>query len=122
MPDLHNAERNFYTTSSCGVCGKGSINAIRTVSNYSGLHGKDFYIGSDILCGLPAILNQNQQVFVNTGGIHASALFNKQGMLLMVREDVGRHNALDKLIGAAMQKGWLPLNEHIPIVERPGQL
>jgi len=113
MPDLQNTERNFYTTSSCGVCGKGSINAIRTVSAFSQTGDNSNSINSDLLHQLPQILRQHQAVFADTGGLHASALFNIEGELLLVREDVGRHNALDKLIGAAINKNWLPLNKGI---------
>jgi len=113
MPALQNTERNFYTTSSCGVCGKGSINAIRTVSAFSQTGDNSNSINSDLLHQLPQILRQHQAVFADTGGLHASALFNIEGELLLVREDVGRHNALDKLIGAAINKNWLPLNKGI---------
>ncbi len=112
MPHLQNTARNFYTTSSCGVCGKGSINAIRTVSTFT-LPADGFVTDSNLLVQLPEILRQHQAVFADTGGLHASALFNTQGELLLVREDVGRHNALDKLIGAALTKGWLPLTQSI---------
>lgn len=113
VPNLHNTERNFYTTSSCGVCGKGSIAAIRTVSSFDHQKNKGLYISAKLLYSLPAALSRQQQVFADTGGLHASALFNKAGELLLVREDVGRHNALDKLIGAALNKNWLPLDESI---------
>lgn len=110
--DLKNTERNFYTTSSCGVCGKGSISAIRTVGNFV-QQDDDIAVDSDLLHQLPAILRAQQAVFEATGGLHASALFNLDGELLLLREDVGRHNALDKLIGAALQQGLLPLNNHV---------
>jgi len=113
MPALQNTERNFYTTSSCGVCGKGSINAIRTVSAFSQIGDNSNFINSDLLHQLPQILRQHQAVFADTGGLHASALFSADGKLLLVREDVGRHNALDKLVGAALNKNWLPLNKGI---------
>jgi FdhD protein len=113
IPNLRNTERNFYTTSSCGVCGKGSINAIRTVSAFTQPLNDNLTINSELLYRLPGILSQHQTVFADTGGLHASALFNINGDLLLVREDVGRHNALDKLIGAALNKNWLPLNSHI---------
>jgi len=100
-PNLRNTERNFYTTSSCGVCGKGSINAIRTVSTYI-IQKDENQINSDVFHQLPQKLNEHQQVFADTGGLHASALFSPSGELLLLREDVGRHNALDKLIGAAL--------------------
>jgi FdhD protein len=111
-PNLHTSERNFYTTSSCGVCGKGSINAIKTVSVFTN-HENDLQIDADIIYQLPQILQQNQRVFADTGGLHASALFTSDGEFLMLREDVGRHNALDKLIGAAMTNNWLPLSRNI---------
>ena len=112
IPSLRNTGRNFYTTSSCGVCGKGSINAIRTVGTYID-KPDDNSISAAVLHQLPAILNQHQKIFADTGGLHASALFTPWGELLMLREDVGRHNALDKLIGAAINKNWLPLDKHI---------
>lgn len=112
-PNLQNISRNFYTTSSCGVCGKGSINAIRTVSAFTQNDGDDISITAELLYQLPEKLRQHQEVFADTGGLHAAALFNPDGELLLVREDVGRHNGLDKLIGAALNKNWLPLNRHI---------
>jgi FdhD protein len=112
IPNLRNTERNFYTTSSCGVCGKGSINAIRTVGVYQDQQDDNF-INAAILHELPNILSKHQKVFADTGGLHASALFMPNGELLLVREDVGRHNALDKLIGAAINNNWLPLTKNI---------
>ncbi len=113
VPNLNNTERNFYTTSSCGVCGKGSISAIRTVSSFEHNKSDDFTVSADMLFELPDLLRAQQATFESTGGLHASALFNKNGELLLLKEDVGRHNALDKLIGAALKKGWLPLNDKI---------
>jgi FdhD protein len=110
-PNLRNAERNFYTTSSCGVCGKGSISAIKTVSAFQQTACDRFAISSDMLYELPELLKKNQATFADTGGIHAAALFNKNGDLLLLREDVGRHNALDKLIGAALKLYNLPFDE-----------
>jgi len=112
VPNLNNTERNFYTTSSCGVCGKGSIASIKTVSAFNN-DTIENQISNDVLYFLPAILQKHQEVFASTGGLHASALFDSAGELVMVREDVGRHNALDKLIGAALTEGMLPLNQHI---------
>lgn len=109
---LHNTERNFYTTSSCGVCGKASINSIKTVSAYSNSTSEN-KVSADLLYQLPTILQKHQKVFADTGGLHASALFTTDGELLLVREDVGRHNALDKLIGAALNKNLLPLDQFI---------
>ena len=112
LPVLANAARNFYSTSSCGVCGKASIDAIRTVSVY-GVEQDDIYIPAPVLYHLQDNLKKQQQVFEDTGGIHASALFNLDGNFMMLREDVGRHNALDKIIGAALLKNELPLNNCI---------
>jgi len=112
-PKLQNTERNFYTTSSCGVCGKSSINAIRTVSAFGlGLPDNNSTTTA-ILNSLPGKLSQHQDIFDDTGGLHASALFTNKGELLLVREDVGRHNALDKLIGAAVKDDQLPLTNNI---------
>ncbi|WP_461451925.1 formate dehydrogenase accessory sulfurtransferase FdhD [Mucilaginibacter sp.] len=112
IPNLRNTERNFYTTSSCGVCGKGSISAIRTVSVYEAQDDANF-ISAAILHELPLSLSKHQKVFADTGGLHASALFMPNGELLFLREDVGRHNALDKLIGAALNDNLLPLTKNI---------
>ncbi|SEN51407.1 FdhD protein [Mucilaginibacter gossypiicola] len=116
LPNLQNTERNFYTTSSCGVCGKGSISAIRTVSSFAGVEDDGNMIHSIVLNQLPKILRRHQRVFDDTGGLHASALFTPVGELLLLREDVGRHNALDKLIGAAMMYNWLPLQQTILVL------
>src|ERR1700730_8121965 len=112
-PELKNTERNFYTTSSCGVCGKGSINAIKSVSIFSPDQNNDFYITRGVLQELPDRLRLYQDVFDVTGGLHACALFNTHGELLLLREDVGRHHALDKLIGAALERDWLPLKNAV---------
>jgi FdhD protein len=110
--DLQNLDRNFYTTSSCGVCGKASIEAIRTISTRATVQD-DIEITSEFLHRLPDILRHNQEVFGITGGLHASAIFDTSGELLIAREDVGRHNALDKLIGAALKLNMLPLNSDV---------
>lgn len=109
--EVQKAERNFYTTSSCGVCGKASIEAIHTKTQFSIEQSKP--ISSKILFGLKEKLTQKQSLFTATGGIHAAALFNSDGELEFVQEDVGRHNALDKLIGDAFQDNRLPLKNHI---------
>jgi FdhD protein len=109
MPVLGNAARNFYTTSSCGVCGKASIDAINTVSVFSA-EKDSLQINATVLYHLQDNIKEQQQVFEDTGGIHASALFDCNGKFIMLREDVGRHNALDKIIGAALMKHELPLN------------
>jgi FdhD protein len=111
-PALQNADRNFYTTSSCGVCGKASVEAIRTVSPFD-LPPDEMRVPATTLNRLPGLLRAQQAVFRSTGGLHASALFRPDGELIGLREDVGRHNALDKLIGAAFLDGALPLNNEI---------
>lgn len=112
IPVLGNAARNFYTTSSCGVCGKASIDAINTVSAFSDV--KDIIlIDAAVLYKLQDTVKAEQKVFEDTGGIHASALFNCSGKFMMLREDVGRHNALDKIIGAALMENELPLNNQL---------
>jgi FdhD protein len=112
--DLKPLERNFYTTSSCGVCGKSSIEALRTGA--APLDAGELTISAEILKRLPAILRDSQAVFDQTGGLHASALFDHEGELDIVREDVGRHNALDKVIGAKFLHGQLPLSDRILLV------
>ncbi|MBK8521082.1 MAG: formate dehydrogenase accessory sulfurtransferase FdhD [Chitinophagaceae bacterium] len=109
IPALGNAARNFYTTSSCGVCGKASIDAINTVSAFTA-EKDSININTAILYNLQDKIKEQQQVFEDTGGIHASALFDTSGKFMLLREDVGRHNALDKIIGAALLKNELPLN------------
>lgn len=110
--DMSKLERHFYTTSSCGVCGKSSIDSVRTVCRLD-IHDEQLQIPFQLLHTLPDRLRKKQSVFEDTGGIHASALFDIDGNMLLVREDVGRHNALDKLIGIALENGLLPLNKHI---------
>ena len=111
-PDIQKLERNFYTTSSCGVCGKSSIDAIKTVSEYSGQPDK-ICLKAEMLYPLHAIVRERQAIFDTTGGLHATALFDLAGNFIMLREDVGRHNALDKLIGAALLNEQLPLSDNI---------
>lgn len=110
--DPQKIERHFYTSSSCGVCGKSSIDAVKNV--FTGVGKTDqLMVGAPVLNRLPATLRKQQEVFEHTGGLHASALFDMTGELLLTREDVGRHNALDKLVGAALAAGDLPLDRHI---------
>lgn len=113
IPNLLHAERNFYTTSSCGVCGKTSIQSIRSVRSSSYASVKWEPLDPDLIVSLPDKLAKYQQLFADTGGLHAAALFNNQGELIFIREDVGRHNALDKLIGSSLQAKMLPLSESI---------
>lgn len=112
QPETASLERNFYTTSSCGVCGKASIDAIETRSIYRDPQ-EGPTVTKQMLHQLPAQLIHYQDAFESTGGLHASALFDVSGGFLMLREDVGRHNALDKLIGAALLAETLPLDRRI---------
>ncbi|WP_180269116.1 formate dehydrogenase accessory sulfurtransferase FdhD [Sphingobacterium sp. 1.A.5] len=112
-PNLGTADRNFYTTSSCGVCGKGSIQSIKTVSKFQGMVPEIQSFGAKVLFDLPEKLRSAQDNFEVSGGIHASGIFTSDGELKFLREDVGRHNALDKLIGHALQEGLLPLNRFV---------
>ncbi len=107
--------RNFYMTSSCGVCGKASLDAIE-VQGCNPIADGTLTVPSEVLTGLPDALRAAQPVFEKTGGIHASALFDVEGRLLGLREDVGRHNALDKLIGREFLAGRLPLADRIVLV------
>lgn len=99
--DLSKLQRHFYTTSSCGVCGKESIEAIRQCRPEP-LQPNEINITANVITTLPDTLRASQNVFEHTGGLHACALFNNKGELQMLREDVGRHNALDKLVGAVL--------------------
>jgi FdhD protein len=109
IPVLGNAARNFYTTSSCGICGKASIDAINTVSAFVAVKDS-ICINASVLYNLQDTIKEQQHVFEDTGGIHACAIFDCSGKFIMLREDVGRHNALDKIIGAALMNDKLPLN------------
>jgi FdhD protein len=110
-PDLARLERHFYTTSSCGVCGKTSMDAIRTLCPTP--IPDTFTIPANLLHALPEFLRDAQSVFDTTGGLHAAALFDLSGKLLTLREDVGRHNALDKIVGQHFLADQLPLHNTI---------
>lgn len=110
--DLGRLQRHFYTTSSCGVCGKSSLEALAVAVDQPAL-SFDFAVGAEVLVTLPERLRTAQAVFGRTGGLHAAALFDQEGQLLGVREDVGRHNALDKLIGSQLLADRLPLGQRI---------
>ena len=112
QPLLQKAERNFYTTSSCGICGKSGIDAIRTASLYKN-DADEICLQASLFYRLDDVLRKQQAVFESTGGLHASALFGLDGNFMMLREDVGRHNALDKVIGAAFLNDQLPLSNAI---------
>ncbi|MEU7240071.1 formate dehydrogenase accessory sulfurtransferase FdhD [Streptomyces sparsogenes] len=117
VPDI-TLERNVYTTSSCGLCGKASLDAVRTTARWpvGDDENNPVRIAPETLAALPDRLRSAQRVFDRTGGLHAAALFTPEGRLLDVREDVGRHNAVDKLIGRALQQGLLPLSGAVLLV------
>ncbi|MFE2430412.1 formate dehydrogenase accessory sulfurtransferase FdhD [Streptomyces sp. NPDC059373] len=115
VPDI-TLERNVYTTSSCGLCGKASLDAVRTQARWPISDSPPLRLEPELLSALPDRLRAHQQVFERTGGLHAAALFTAEGELLDVREDVGRHNAVDKLVGRALQQGLLPLAGKILMV------
>ena len=112
LPVLSNTERNFYVTSSCGICGKASIEQISSLSAFSDIPDA-CRIQKEKLLNLPSILRDGQLSFSQSGGIHACGLFYIVDETMLIREDVGRHNALDKLIGTALLQQKLPLLEHI---------
>jgi FdhD protein len=113
--EARKARRNFMTTSACGVCGKESIDAIRVKSRYD-LTTDDVHVSPGVLTSLPDRLREAQRVFASTGGLHAAGLFTPDGTLLVLREDVGRHNAVDKIVGWALREGRLPLAGHVLLV------
>lgn len=113
LPDLAPLERYFYTTSACGVCGKASLENLQR--RYAPLD-ISWRVSSQVIAQLPKQLRAQQTLFAQTGGLHAAALFDREGRLLALREDVGRHNALDKLLGWALLENRLPLSEQIVLV------
>ncbi|MFF0112517.1 formate dehydrogenase accessory sulfurtransferase FdhD [Streptomyces prasinus] len=115
IPDI-TLERNVYTTSSCGLCGKASLDAVRTTTRHPVADSPPLRLTPELLAALPDRLRASQRVFDRTGGLHAAALFDEAGELLDVREDVGRHNAVDKLVGRALQGGSLPLSRAVLMV------
>ncbi len=106
--------RHFYVSSSCGVCGKASIDAVKTTA--CPVLNPNLQIAAEAVHQLPVKLRKAQTVFEYTGGLHAAALFDAEGTLLMMREDVGRHNAMDKLIGAALAAGNVPLQNNLVLL------
>ncbi|MFF5563699.1 formate dehydrogenase accessory sulfurtransferase FdhD [Streptomyces sp. NPDC012623] len=115
VPDI-TLERNVYTTSSCGLCGKASLDAVRTTARFPIADTPPVRVEPALLSGLPDRLRAAQRVFDRTGGLHAAALFSEDGELLDIREDVGRHNAVDKLVGRALRQDLLPLSRAILLV------
>jgi FdhD protein len=113
--DLSRLERHFYTSSSCGVCGKASLEAVRVCTRHHLPMGQPV-VEARVIHRLPEALRAAQSVFDRTGGLHAAALFDAGGNLLCLREDVGRHNALDKLIGAQFLAGRTPLSDDVLLV------
>ncbi len=107
--------RNFYTTSSCGICGKGSIEAVRAISRIPP-EDDSVTVAAKTLTRLPRQLRGAQKVFARTGGLHAAAMFEADGTVLVVREDVGRHNAVDKVVGWGIENDQLPLAGRILLV------
>lgn len=112
--DLARLQRHFHAASSCGVCGKASICAVR-VGGIRRPRGT-LRVDPDVLCRLPDVVRAAQTVFERTGGLHAAALFDPAGALLAIREDIGRHNAVDKIVGYALLQGRLPLSECVLFV------
>jgi FdhD protein len=108
--DLDRVQRSFYTSSSCGVCGKGALEAVAVEAPRI---ESELVVPFDVLVSLPGRLKEAQPTFARTGGLHATGLFTRAGELLCVREDVGRHNAMDKVIGWAHGQGLLPLARHV---------
>jgi len=106
--DPERLARSFYTSSSCGVCGKGALDAVAVEAPRV---TSELCVGLDVVVGLPSRLREAQTGFALTGGLHATGLFTEQGELLCVREDVGRHNAMDKVVGWAFREGRLPLTD-----------
>ena len=114
MPEVGRLERHFTTTSACGVCGKASLESLELQA--CPLPDSAFSVSPAVITSLPDKLRAAQGLFDATGGLHAAALFSKTGELLALREDVGRHNALDKLVGWALLEGLLPLSDHIVLL------
>jgi FdhD protein len=117
-PDFVKMKRHFFAASSCGICGKASIDSIR--SRRLAAPNPDFRLDAEILVRLPDALRSAQDVFERTGGLHAAALFDPSGKLLVLREDIGRHNAVDKVIGWALLGGLLPLSDSVLLVSGRG--
>ncbi len=112
--DREQAQRNFFANSSCGVCGKASIDAVR--SRLLRPPNAAFRIAAETLCQMPDKLGSAQDIFGRTGGLHGAGLFTRDGELIVSREDIGRHNAVDKVVGWALQENRLPLSDVVLLV------
>jgi FdhD protein len=117
-PDMEKMRRNFFAASSCGICGKASIEAIRARNLTT--PNPDFRLDAEVLLRLPQKLRSAQDVFERTGGLHAAALFDPRGELLVLREDIGRHNAVDKVIGWALLENRVPISDSVLLVSGRG--
>lgn len=117
--EIQKLQRNFYTTSSCGVCGKASIDAVKTACPIV-VPQKKWKVNAAFLNALPQKMRDAQESFEFSGGIHASALFDLQGNLIVLKEDVGRHNALDKLIGSQLMCQKIPLFHEVLVLSGRG--
>jgi len=114
--DLDRLSRNMFANSSCGICGKASLDAVQTNALYFSVPGNP-KVSPEIIYQMPKILRAAQSAFERTGGLHAAGLFSQQGELVLLREDVGRHNAVDKVLGAALKTGLsFPLKDHVLMV------
>jgi FdhD protein len=118
IPDFSKMQRHFFAASSCGICGKASIDSIR--SRLLKAPNPDFRCAPELLVKLPDVLRSSQDVFQRTGGLHAAALFDSTGALQVLREDIGRHNAVDKVIGWALLRGQIPLKNSVLLVSGRG--
>lgn len=116
--DTEELKRNFFAASSCGICGKASIESIKRRDVMP--PNRDLRVRPEVLCRLPEALRAEQQVFERTGGLHAAALFDDEGKMVALREDIGRHNAVDKLAGWALLNGGLPLSSFVMLVSGRG--
>jgi FdhD protein len=118
MPDFEKMRRHFFAASSCGICGKASIESVRARSMQPS--NPNFRLDPQVLVKLPDTLRASQAVFGRTGGLHAAALFDAKGELLVLREDIGRHNAVDKVIGWALRNARMPLSNVMMLVSGRG--
>jgi len=117
-PDFEKMRRHFFAASSCGICGKASIDAVRAHALEP--PNPEFRLDAEVLVRLPDELRASQAVFGRTGGLHAAALFDAKGQLLVLREDIGRHNAVDKVIGWALLENRVPLSNAVLMVSGRG--